>query len=159
AQRATTLARPSNLRMLTSRDTAFETEYVLQDQLLSALRAAFLRLYHVGFFTIKFFTQRFCACAHPDSWICRRETVNRRDKTAPLNVSDRFGNCFQIDCLSLGAGIERLDELVRIERPQVGDFLADPDKPHRNLQFVADPENHAALGGAVELGEDDAGDV
>src|ERR1700693_3351796 len=52
---------------------------------------------------------------------------------------------------------ERFDELVRVELLQVGDLLAYPDVAHRDLQGVANPDDHAALRRAVELGEHEPG--
>src|SRR5207253_11289770 len=49
------------------------------------------------------------------------------------------------------------DELVRVELLQVAHFLADADVPHGDLQRVADADDDAAFGGAVELGEDESG--
>ena len=37
--------------------------------------------------------------------------------------------------------------------------LAESDETHRDLELVADAEHHAALRGAIELGEDDAGEL
>src|SRR3954464_1892873 len=50
-------------------------------------------------------------------------------------------------------GEERLDELVRVELLEVGHLLADAHVAHGNLQLLADADDHAALGRAVELGE------
>ena len=52
---------------------------------------------------------------------------------------------------------QRIHELVRIEQLQVVDLLADADVFHRDAHLLADRDDDAPLGGAVELGEDDAG--
>ena len=49
--------------------------------------------------------------------------------------------------------------LLRIERTQILQRLADPDQLDRDAELVGDRERDAALVGAVELGEDDARDV
>src|SRR6185312_9497729 len=60
----------------------------------------------------------------------------------------------------LGSGLDDGPrEVVRIERPQVLELLPDADQLHRHAQLLRDRERDAALRGAVELGEDDAGDV
>src|SRR5262245_3088935 len=53
--------------------------------------------------------------------------------------------------------IKRDGELVGIELPQILNLLPDPDVAHGNGQFVANTDDHAALGRPVELGEDDPG--
>ena len=58
-----------------------------------------------------------------------------------------------------GSGQERAREVLRVERPQVLELLADPDQLDRDPELVGDRQRDAALGRAVELGEDDAGDV
>src|SRR3569833_2622362 len=50
-----------------------------------------------------------------------------------------------------------LDEIAGIERPQVVDAFADADETDRQLHLLGNCENNAALGGADELGEDEAG--
>src|SRR5262249_40591636 len=52
---------------------------------------------------------------------------------------------------------QRLDVLLRIERLQILELLADADELHRQIELALDAEDGAALGGAVELCEDDAG--
>src|SRR3569833_1855803 len=52
-----------------------------------------------------------------------------------------------------------LDEIAGIERPQVVDAFADADETDRQLHLLGNCENNAALGGAVELGEDEAGET
>ena len=59
-----------------------------------------------------------------------------------------------------GLGFEQGgDELVGVEGAQVVDALADADVADRQLQPFGDGEQDAALGGAVELGDDDAGEA
>ena len=48
---------------------------------------------------------------------------------------------------------------LRGEGDQVVDALAHADEPHRQAQPLLDGHDAAALGGAVQLGEDDAGGV
>src|SRR5438045_2347680 len=54
--------------------------------------------------------------------------------------------------------VERLDERGGVELAEIRHFFADAHEPHRDLEVVADAEDDPALGGAVELGEHDAGD-
>ena len=49
--------------------------------------------------------------------------------------------------------------LVRIERAQVVDPLADADRVDRQAVFLGRRDQHAAARGAVELGHDQAGDA
>src|SRR6266542_1059185 len=117
AQRAIPLARLSNLRMLTSRDTGVygsqKTTYI-----------------SIAYDTIsRFFGTISCAFLH--------------NQEIPTGISL----------------VKRLHELMSVEGTQVLDLFADADEAHRHLQFVTDAEDDAALGGAVELGEDDTSDV
>src|SRR3569623_253952 len=52
-----------------------------------------------------------------------------------------------------------LDEIAGIEGPQVIDAFADADETDRQLHLLGNCEDDAALGGAVELGEDEAGET
>ena len=52
---------------------------------------------------------------------------------------------------------ERFDVGLRVERLQVVELLADADELDRQAELLLDAEDRAALGGAVELGQDDAG--
>src|SRR5438874_200634 len=52
---------------------------------------------------------------------------------------------------------ERFDVRVRVEGFQIVERFADADEFHRQAQLLLDAENRSALGGAVELGQDDAG--
>src|SRR3569832_373714 len=52
-----------------------------------------------------------------------------------------------------------LDEIAGIERPQVVDAFADADETDRQLHLLGNCEKKAAHGGAVELGEDAAGET
>ena len=54
---------------------------------------------------------------------------------------------------------ERLDEFFGIEGQQVVHLLADADVADGQVQLARDGHHDAALGGAVELGENDAGDA
>ena len=53
------------------------------------------------------------------------------------------------------SGQQRPREVVRVERAQVLELLADADQLDRDPELVGDRERDAALGRAVELGEDD----
>src|SRR5690242_16623824 len=61
--------------------------------------------------------------------------------------------------ISLTSGEERPGEVRGVERAQVLDPLPDPDQLHRDTQLVRDRKRDAALGGAVELRQDDPGDL
>ena len=54
---------------------------------------------------------------------------------------------------------EGVDEGAAVEGEDVFDLFADADVEDGELEFGGDGEDDAALGGAVELGEDDAGDA
>src|SRR4051794_17715069 len=54
---------------------------------------------------------------------------------------------------------QRAREVIRVEGAQVLERLADPDELDRDLELVGDREGDTALGGPVELGQDDAVDV
>ena len=54
---------------------------------------------------------------------------------------------------------EGVREIAGVERPEVVQALADADQLHRQAQLLGDRERDAALRGAVELCEDDPGDV
>src|ERR1700743_92113 len=56
-------------------------------------------------------------------------------------------------------GEQRGGVLAGIERAQVLEFLPHPDQLHRDAEFGGDRQRDAALGGAVELGQGDAGDL
>ena len=54
---------------------------------------------------------------------------------------------------------QRIDKLFRRELQQVGHFFADADEADGQVEFAGDGDGDAAFGGAVELGEHDAGDA
>src|SRR3989442_5381030 len=54
---------------------------------------------------------------------------------------------------------EGVDEGAAVEGNDVFEFFADAGVDDREFEFGGDGEDDAALGGAVELGEDDASDV
>ena len=54
---------------------------------------------------------------------------------------------------------ERFDEFFGVEGQQVFDLFADADVADGQVQLARDGDHDAALGGAVELGEHDAGDA
>ena len=53
------------------------------------------------------------------------------------------------------AELERAGEIVSVERAQILQRLADPDQLDRDAQLARDRQRDAALGRAVELGQDD----
>src|SRR3954468_21300161 len=55
------------------------------------------------------------------------------------------------------SGEQRLDERVGVEWLEVVDRLADADELDGEVDRLADGDDDAPLGGAVELGQDDAG--
>ena len=57
------------------------------------------------------------------------------------------------------SGQQRAREVVGVERAQVLELLADADQLDRDAELVGDRQRDAALGRAVELGQDDAGDA
>ena len=54
---------------------------------------------------------------------------------------------------------QAVDEGLGLERAQVGGGFAEPDVADRQAELACQREHHAALGGAVELGHDQAGDA
>ena len=62
----------------------------------------------------------------------------------------RYGFCF---------GEEGFDEIFGVEGFDVFGFFAEADEFDGQIELVADGDDDAALGGAVEFGEEDAGDV
>src|SRR5512146_2503907 len=54
---------------------------------------------------------------------------------------------------------EGIRKLLRIKVPQVVDLFADTDVTHRQGEFMADRHHDTPLGGAVQLGQGDAGDT
>src|SRR5690606_30075300 len=48
---------------------------------------------------------------------------------------------------------QRLDEGFCCKRLEVIDTLADPDKAHRQAEFLTQGKDHSTLGGAVQFGE------
>src|SRR6266850_3688027 len=54
---------------------------------------------------------------------------------------------------------QRLDETHGIEGFDVLRFFAEANEFDRDIELLADGDDHAAFGGAIQLGEDDAGDV
>src|SRR5258706_5184724 len=54
-------------------------------------------------------------------------------------------------------GEQGVDELFGVELDQILGALPHPDQLHRDPQLGLDRQDDPALGGAVELGEDDAG--
>ena len=73
--------------------------------------------------------------------------ANRRESSYRDRVAD--SSSFLLEQL--------LHERVRVERLHVVDLLADADELHRQAELLLDGEDRAALGGAVELREHDAG--
>src|SRR2546423_1351803 len=67
--------------------------------------------------------------------------------TAPSRTSSATG------------GQERVDDRPRLHRHQVVGLLADTEELHRELELVRDRQDSPALRGAMELGDDDAGDL
>src|ERR1700761_2206265 len=61
--------------------------------------------------------------------------------------------------VSLGGGHERPGEVPGVERTQILELLADADQLDRDAELGRDRQRDPALGGAVELGEHDPGDV
>src|SRR5207237_10453612 len=57
------------------------------------------------------------------------------------------------------AADERAREILRIERPQVVELLADADQLHRQAELVGDRNRDTAFRGAVELRQRDTGDA
>ena len=57
------------------------------------------------------------------------------------------------------AAEDGVHERRRVERRQVVRALAEPDQLHRDAELALHGDHDAALGGAVELGEHDAGDA
>ena len=51
------------------------------------------------------------------------------------------------------------DEFTGAEGAQIIDPFTHPDKTHRQAEFGADSHDNPAPGRAVELGENDAGDL
>ena len=56
-------------------------------------------------------------------------------------------------------GEQLFHKALRGKGQQVIDALAHADKAHRQAQALLDRHNAAALGGAVQLGQDDAGGI
>ena len=54
---------------------------------------------------------------------------------------------------------ETVDKLIGVEDLQVGHLLTQPDVTDRDLELVADADDDAALGSAVELGEGEGIDI
>ena len=54
---------------------------------------------------------------------------------------------------------ERVDVGFGVERNQIVDLFAGADETNGEAEFARDGDDDAAFGGAVELGEDDAGDA
>src|ERR1022692_551515 len=52
---------------------------------------------------------------------------------------------------------QRIDEVLRVERQKIADLFTNSHVAHRQAKFFRDGYHHAALGGAVELGEHNAG--
>src|SRR5581483_632867 len=52
---------------------------------------------------------------------------------------------------------QRLNEIMRVERKQVINLLADTDILDGQPEFARDGDHHPALGGAIKLGENNAG--
>ena len=67
-----------------------------------------------------------------------------------------MGPCLRIKPLSAE---ERFDEFIRVEFCDVLGLFAQADEFHRDVELFLDGDDDAAAGGAVELGEHDAGDV
>ena len=62
---------------------------------------------------------------------------------------DRLGRWLALD------GEEGGHEGVGVEVAQIGHLLAEPDEEHGHVHAALDGEGHAALGGAIELGQGD----
>src|ERR1041384_5443815 len=58
-----------------------------------------------------------------------------------------------------GVTVQRLDKRVGVKRAQMADLLSDSDESHRHLQLVTDAQYDSAFRRAIELCEDDAGDL
>ena len=56
-----------------------------------------------------------------------------------------------------GSGEERGHERFGVERQEVARLLPHPNEPDGDAEVVLDREHDAALGGRIELGQDDPG--
>src|SRR2546423_1783772 len=95
---------------------------------------------------------KFSATWGRPSWAggSRRSRWSEPSSSAPVGPSR----------VSSGTGRqERIDERARLHRDQIAGLLTHPEELHRQLQLVHDREDRAALGGAVELGDHDPGDL
>src|SRR5438105_5320311 len=91
------------------------------------------------------------------------ESSTRQPSRAKMRSSESRFACSSsttrtVPCIGgILLGEQGADEFVRIELLQIRHRFADADVAHGDLQLVADADDHAALGGAVELGEHEAG--
>src|SRR5947199_10503363 len=60
--------------------------------------------------------------------------------------------------VSFRGGEQRLGELLRVEGLQVVCFFAQANEKDRQAELFLDGDDHAALAGAIEFGDDEAGD-
>ena len=89
------------------------------------------------------------ASAHAVGGTCssRRSPVEKRSPRERPEAGGLPRGCFAFD------REERGHEGVGVEVAQVGRFLAEADEEHGHAHRALDGEGHAALGRAVELGE------
>jgi len=58
-----------------------------------------------------------------------------------------------------GVGEQGIHEFAGLEGSKIFGFLANADEADRQRQLLRNREHHAALGGAIEFGQRDAGDI
>src|SRR3954470_4238614 len=81
-------------------------------------------------------------------------------ENATLAITPRTATPTRISGSRLGRIAEqRVDERLGLEGCEVVGTFAQPDQLDRDSQLALDGDDDAALGGAVELGQHDAGDV
>src|SRR4051812_33366195 len=90
--------------------------------------------------------------------VLQSSCLARSAKSLGLHVGNRPRH-LSCSLLLRASLVEGVDEVACIEGPQRLDLLADADVAHRHAQLVADSQYDTAFGRAIELRQDDAGDL
>src|SRR5262249_35893859 len=88
-------------------------------------------------------------------WPCAVKSTTRSEPIEPAPPVTRHNSLMKL-VYDVSIREQGLDIGFRVERLQVFELFADADETHWQSELLLDREDRAALGSAVELGEDDA---
>src|SRR5690606_11058310 len=89
--------------------------------------------------------------------------VVRPQRRQPERLSEPGAEAVSLDMAAASAAQcvrqQGVDERLGVEHPQVFELLADSGKPDRNAELACQRKHDAALGGAVQFGHHQPGDL